>query len=136
MQQQISTWLKWTAANTVGVACGWALSEALYSWNGALAWLAFEICIWFPRAIVLHHVRKLGGWQHLDTLVWLSGELVGVAVGEGFHRLGGSAWANIGQVFALTAGASVWIVLWVIRQSRGVLQERFPVTILRGIWGC
>ncbi len=135
MQRQISAWLKWTVANSIGVACGWGLSQFLSPWDGILAWLAFEVSIWFSRTIALRHMRELSGWQWLDTCVWLSGELVGAAVGEGFHQFGGSAWASIGQILALTAGASVWTTLWVIRQSRGVSHEAFPITILRGIWG-
>ncbi len=135
MRLQTSIWLKWTIANIVGVACGWALGDVLSPWNATMAWLAFEVCIWFPRAVVLRHTRERSGWRYLDAWVWFSGELVGAVIGEGLHRLGGSTWRNAGQVFALTAGASVWIVLRVIQQSRGVFREAFLIAILRGLWG-
>ncbi len=139
-RSQLNFWLVWVMANVAGLACGWAFGEALgqiavrasgRTIGYLTAWIVFETIVWLMRWSVLHRLREFGVWRPLDTFIWVVAEAMGWLIGEGLSQVPGPMWVTAGAIWAGLLGASVWIVIWLMRQPR-TSNPWWPVTV--AIW--
>ena len=109
--------LVWIFANSVGLALGWAGGESIGELYPSFVWLAFGLPVWGMRLLALKYLGWSSQINPIELMIWVSAEFIGYVFSLGFWE-NGYTWHTVGSIFGSLGGASMWLQLWMIRQTR------------------
>lgn len=67
---------------------------------------------------MLNRFPEFGIFRPIDKIIWIIGESFGWLIGESFNLASGPKRITAGAVWGLLFGASLWFIIWFMRQPR------------------